>query len=267
MVHNQSVQAVISRAYACIGLPIIAIDVSFKLLGYAFPRPCSYTYWERIAAEGQLAADVIDEGGSLNYQEMMYSNRKSTVFDWGMSKDYPQVDSPIMQGDSLVGYVGIGIENQQDIDTLLEANDLLADAIAISLRDSARDADAAGAQRRAAENLLVLELVPGDVKAQITAAYPPPYVFAVLASEGPKISTMQYVRSILCSQENAALGALNKNRYLYILFYQVGKSVDLAYIKTLLQEIAQKYSSSGGVSDFFSDAETSRSIGCSPCWP
>ena len=53
--------------------------------GYAFPRPFSFMYWEQIAAEGQ-AADVIDALGSLNYHEIMYSNRKSTVFDWGPAK-------------------------------------------------------------------------------------------------------------------------------------------------------------------------------------
>jgi len=123
LVHRQSVQAVISRAYACIGLPIIAFGVSFKLLGYAFPRPFGYPYWEQIAAQGQLSTDIIDGEGTLSYQEMMYSNRKSKVFDWGTAKDYPQVDGPIMQGGSLVGYVGIGIQGYRDIDGLLEAND------------------------------------------------------------------------------------------------------------------------------------------------
>ena len=254
LVHRASVQRVISRAYEFIGSPIIAFDVSFKLLGYAFPRPFGYPYWEQIAAQGQLSADVIDEDGSLNYQELMYSSGKSQVFDWGTARDYPQVDGPIMQGDSLVGYVGIGIGEHQDIDALLEANDLLADALAISLRDSTRDISAADSLRHAVESLLLLDQVPGGIQLQITSAYPPPYVFAVLASNGSRVSTLQYVRSILCSEENSALGSLSKGRYLYILFYRVGKNIDLPCIKTLLEEVAIKYRFSGGISDFFLNA-------------
>lgn len=255
LVHRQSVQAVISRAYACIGLPIIAFDVSFKLLGYAFPRPFGYPYWEQIAAQGQLSTDVIDGEGTLNYQEMMYSNRKSKVFDWGTAKDFPQVDGPIMQGGSLVGYVGIGIQGYRDIDGLLEANDLLADVLAVSLRDSVRDTDAADSLRRAAESLLLLDQAPGDTRQQITAAYPPSYVFAVLASDNSRVSTLQYIKSILCSEENSALGALSKDCCLYVLFYRVGQDTDLSCIQAMLREIAAKYGFSGGVSDFFFDTE------------
>ena len=254
VVRRQSVQAMISRAYGCIGLPIIAFDVSFKLLGYAFPRPFCFDKWEQIAAEGQLSADVIDEDQSLTYQELMYSSGKSGVFNWGTVRDYPQVDGPILLDGSLVGYVGIGIEGCPDVDALLEANDLLANTLAIALRDSAQAGGGREESRRAAESLLLSDRIAGDAALQFAAAYSPPYLFAVLASDDCRVSTLQYVRSLLCTDENFALGALSKDRNLHILFHHVGKELDLSCVSLLLGEVSAKYGFRGGISDFFSDA-------------
>ncbi len=254
VMRKQSVQDIVTRAYACVGRPIIAFDVTFRLLAFAFPRPCPFDKWEQIASEGRLSADVIDETQSLTYQEMMYSSGRSQVFDWGTTADYHQVCGPVMQGGSLVGYVGIGIEDERDTAALLEANDLLADVLAISLRDAAQAANSRESRRRAAEELLLNENISGDAALRLADAYPPPYLFAVLSAGDARVSTLQYVRGLLCTDENFALGALDENRYLYLLFFQVGQDIDLASARVLLSEVAAKYDFRGGISDYFRDA-------------
>lgn len=251
IVRKQSIQTLVSRAYACIGLPIISFDVSFKLLAYAFSRPFSFDKWECIAAVGQLTADIIDRDGSLAYQEMMYSSGKSQVFDWGTTEEYPQVCGPIMRDGSLLGYVGIGIESHKTIDDLLEANDLLAAAISISLKNADQTANHTVSQFHAVEGLLLLDSISEGTAQQIAAVCPPPYVFAILASDNPKVSTLQYVRRTLFSNENSALASLSKELYLYILFYDVGQSITMPRIEALLSGIDAKYTFSGSISDYF----------------
>lgn len=135
---------------ACIGLPLICFDTSFRLVAHAFNRPFYFNHWEYIAQHGGADEDAVLGNNYLVDQEKMYKNRKSLCFDSGNSSGYPQACGPVLIGDRLVAYCGIMIEDC-DVEDALRANDLLAEATAVLLRETSLDVG----QPELAEKLLI----------------------------------------------------------------------------------------------------------------
>jgi hypothetical protein len=158
---------------------------------------------------------------------------------------YPQAAGPILRDGRLIGYVGIGCEGEVDHAALESANDLLCGALALCLGGYAD-----GAQIDL-EQLLVKERLTEGESRRLETAFPPPYVFAVLTSDDPRVSTLQYVRGLLCGKERHTAGCLQGERYLHLLMYGVHRADAMRNIEAALAGMDMKYALSGGVSDFF----------------
>ena len=249
---KQPVQTMFDRVYGCIGLPLIAFDVSFQVIAYTFPRPFYYPHWENMVSKGYASEEAIVANSYLIYQEMMYAKGRSQIFDWGTCKGYAQAAGPVLQEGRLVGYVGIMLEGT-DAKQTLQANDLLAGAIALLLRGGHDAALDKMSREHLAEHVLLGNGISGEFAAQLTAKFRPPYVFALLSTREAGVSTLQYVRSVMCVPSNSILGCLSGEKYLYMLYYGVEPAKDLPAIRASLQSIAEKYSFLGGVSGYFSD--------------
>ncbi|MPM57833.1 hypothetical protein SDC9_104656 [bioreactor metagenome] len=252
VIRKQSVQTLFDRVYDCIGLPLIAFDVSFSIIAYAFPRPFYYPHWEDMVCRGRATEEVIVTNSYLHYQEMMYSKGRSQVFDWGTCEGYPQVDGPILKNGHLIGYVGIMLEDTH-VGTALAANDMLADVIPLLMNGDCTSPISDLSHEHVAELVLLRNSIPEEFAEQFVRQYPPPYVFAVLSSREAGVSRLQYVRSVLCVKNNSIIGCLNGENYLYMLYYNVDPAKDMPSICASLENIAQKHSFSGGISDYFSD--------------
>jgi hypothetical protein len=190
IIKKQSVKAAFARVYENIGLPLIAFDVSFSVIAFSFPRPFYYSHWESMVSRGHATEDAVTENSYLQYQEMMYSNGKSQVFDWGTSEGYPQAAGPIMQDGRLIGYVGIMLEGV-DAESALCANDMLADVISLLMR-SDRTQDFRGmSEESLAELVLFGSGISSELKTFFTDKYRPPYVLAVISSQKSGVSTLQ----------------------------------------------------------------------------
>ncbi|MFR5780646.1 MAG: hypothetical protein ACLUEK_01745 [Oscillospiraceae bacterium] len=161
---------------ACIGLPLICFDTSFRLVAHAFNRPFYFNHWEYIAQHGGADEDAVLGNNYLVDQEKMYKNRKSLCFDSGNSSGYPQACGPVLMGDRLVAYCGIMIEDC-DVEDALRANDLLAEATAVLLRETSLDVG----QPELAEKLLIENELGGEAARKFASAFPPPYAFIMIS--------------------------------------------------------------------------------------
>lgn len=229
---------------ACIGLPLICFDTSFRLVAHAFNRPFYFNHWEYIAQHGGADEDAVLGNNYLVDQEKMYKNRKSLCFDSGNSSGYPQACGPVLIGDRLVAYCGIMIEDC-DVEDALRANDLLAEATAVLLRETSLDVG----QPELAEKLLIENELGGEAARKFASAFPPPYAFIMISVQDSGVSTLEYIRGILCAPGKQRIGCRGAEKQLYMLQYDLARGEDFSE----LQSITGSYGLACGVSDTFSD--------------
>lgn len=228
----------------CTGLPLICFDTSFRLVAHAFKRPFYFNHWEDIAQHGGADEDAVLGNNYLVDQEKMYKNRKSLCFDSGNSSGYPQACGPVLIGDRLVAYCGIMIEDC-DVEDALRANDLLAEATAVLLRETSLDVG----QPELAEKLLIENELGGEAARKFASAFPPPYAFIMISVQDSGVSTLEYIRGILCAPGKQRIGCLGAEKQLYMLQYGLARGEDFSE----LQSITGSYGLACGVSDTFSD--------------
>lgn len=228
----------------CIGLPLICFDTSFRLVAHAFKRPFYFNHWEDIAQHGGADEDAVLGNNYLVDQEKMYKNRKSLCFDSGNSSGYPQACGPVLIGDRLVAYCGIMIEDC-DVEDALRANDLLAEATAVLLRETSLDVG----QPELAEKLLIENELGGEAARKFASAFPPPYAFIMISVQDSGVSTLEYIRGILCAPGKQRIGCRGAEKQLYMLQYGLARGEDFSE----LQSITGSYGLACGVSDTFSD--------------
>lgn len=228
----------------CTGLPLICFDTSFRLVAHAFKRPFYFNHWEDIVQHGGADEDAVLGNNYLVDQEKMYKNRKSLCFDSGNSSGYPQACGPVLIGDRLVAYCGIMIEDC-DVEDALRANDLLAEATAVLLRETSLDVG----QPELAEKLLIENELGGEAARKFASAFPPPYAFIMISVQDSGVSTLEYIRGILCAPGKQRIGCRGAEKQLYMLQYCLARSEDFSE----LQSITGSYGLACGVSDTFSD--------------
>lgn len=228
----------------CTGLPLICFDTSFRLVAHAFKRPFYFNHWEDIVQHGGADEDAVLGNNYLVDQEKMYKNRKSLCFDSGNSSGYPQACGPVLIGDRLVAYCGIMIEDC-DVEDALRANDLLAEATAVLLRETSLDVG----QPELAEKLLIENELGGEAARKFASAFPPPYAFIMISVQDSGVSTLEYIRGILCAPGKQRIGCRGAENQLYMLQYGLARSEDFSE----LQSITGSYGLACGVSDTFSD--------------
>lgn len=229
---------------ACTGLPLICFDTSFRLVAHAFKRPFYFNHWEDIAQHGGADEDAVLGNNYLVDQEKMYKNRKSLCFDSGNSSGYPQACGPVLIGDRLVAYCGIMIEDC-DVEDALRANDLLAEATAVLLRETSLDVG----QPELAEKLLIENELGGEAARKFASAFPPPYAFIMISVQDSGVSTLEYIRGILCAPGKQRIGCRGAEKQLYMLQYGLSRGENFSE----LQSITGSYGLACGVSDTFSD--------------
>lgn len=229
---------------ACTGLPLICFDTSFRLVAHAFKRPFYFNHWEDIVQHGGADEDAVLGNNYLVDQEKMYKNRKSLCFDSGNSSGYPQACGPVLIGDRLVAYCGIMIEDC-DVEDALRANDLLAEATAVLLRETSLDVG----QPELAEKLFIENELGGEAARKFASAFPPPYAFIMISVQDSGVSTLEYIRGILCAPGKQRIGCRGAEKQLYMLQYDLARGEDFSE----LQSITGSYGLACGVSDTFSD--------------
>lgn len=239
-----SLNELYSEFSACTGLPLICFDTSFRLVAYAFDRPFYYQHWENIVEHGQADERTILGHNYLKYQEMMYSNGRSLLFDTGTCAGYPQACGPVLVGDRLVAYCGAMLEDCA-VEDALRANDLLSNATAILMREAALGAG----DPEFAEKLLINNDLGGEAASKFSSAFPPPYAFIMISARDSGVSTLEYIRGILCAPGKRRIGCRGTEKHLYMLQYDLGAEPDLSEVEAIIST----YGLNCGVSDRFSD--------------
>ena len=243
VLNRMALEELYSRVSACLELPLICFDTSFRLVAYAFSRPFYYQHWENIAKFGKAPESAVLDYDYLKNQELMYSNGRSLLFETDTCCGYPQACGPVLIGDKLVAYCGIMLEDCQPQDAL-RANDLLAAATSLLIREGNQAPDLE-------EKLLVKNEIGREEAEKLRAQFETPYAFIIVSAHESGVSTLEYTKGILCAPGKKRLGCRASEKHLYILQYGIQNRRELEDIGG----IVSTYGLSCGVSDKFEDME------------
>lgn len=237
-------QGIVDSAHRVLQLPLIAFDVQFRPLAFAFQRPCYYEAWEGIVkGEGSERFMVY-----LPNQERIFQHGRSLLFD---QQPIVEVACAIKADGRLVGYVGMIIEDA-DTDQVLQANDLLADVLAYYYTTAlpqrahqVEDLDDASLL-----SLLFSNAPSSSLLDQVSRLCRPSYLFVAVESDQGSIPDLHFICRTYCKKENQVLGVVGNNGTLH-MFCWGQRSTDLTWLAVALENIGSTMLVRCGVSDYF----------------
>lgn len=243
---KDSIQQMFDKIYALLKLPLNYFDTSFRLIANALPRPFYFEPWIEMDEQRFAAGTSIQRGNYFSYQERMYVEKKSSIFDYGPCEGYPQACGPVFQGQSLIGYMGTMIEDAiwEDVIT---ANDLIIDAISvIQRRDISPDIQFL--ENFDNQALLLRGVLPDRDFEVFEIYYPPPYIYLVMTSEANPVTKIHYVYASLQQQNCSAISCMSGENYLNLLLYGFSPKNG---IPCEITKLSEKHNLPIGVSDTF----------------
>ena len=247
-----SPSSAVNDLYGLIHRPIIAFDTSFRLIAYAFPRPFPFGPWEELASTGILSDEYIIENNSLFYQEKMYHIKHSSYFKGDITELFPQVDGPILSDGELIGYVGICVTCDEEVDKISYINDRLAETLALLIPRYEDDSEGMISDSLW-ERFLSRDMMNDSEASQLESMFPPPYRIAMLSTKSGQIPTLRYVKSCLEKSGAPLRTYIDRNEHLLILYYDLSNGSDDTEnrITSELAVHAERYSLFCGISDRF----------------
>ena len=251
VIEKESPMSAVNALYDLIKRPIIAFDTSFKLIAYAFPRPFFFDPWEEIASTESLSDTYIYENNSLFFQEKMYHLRCSSYFSNDVAVSCPQVDGPIISDGTLLGYVGIAVANDEEVEEMKYINDRLAEALALLVTLYFENTSSI-AQERLWERFLNPGMIGDDEADIIEQSIKPAYRLAILAAQSGEIPTLTYVKSCLDKSGVRLRTYIDRNEQLLVLYYGLEKEThenSERIIRRQLGEYTGKFQLYCGLSD------------------
>lgn len=245
---GKSIQEMIHSAFSYIGLPMNYFDTSFHLVANALPneKPFYFEPWEEMDQLGYAPDTTISRGNYLYYQEKMYRQKQSMIFDDGTSENYPQACGPVMLEDELIGYMGTMVEDVYP-EEVIAANDLLISTIkVIHYKEHQRQLNFD--KMFTPQSILLGKEITDYYAETFAEKFPPPYVYAVMCSKIMSVTSLHYVKYYLSNRELPVIAEIENENYLYFLIYNAH---EIDRILPEIEQIVHRYSMMLGVSDRF----------------
>ena len=246
IMERHTVQQLFDDLYALIHLPMICFDPSFSLMAYSFERPFYYPHWEWLAQRGSAAEEVILEYDYFTNQEQMIRKREPLLFNEGNTYGFAQFCGAVMNGDQLMAYCGIMVEDAVQ-DQVREATRLLIKAVSVVLH---KETQIDGLDYA----LIVDRSLSRQQEDYLSEQYPGGYLFAVLTCRVYQSSTLQYVKSHLLWKGHKLISCLIGQDMLYLLACCQPTGGDPSLLFEL-NTLAETYHLMIGISDYFETSE------------
>lgn len=226
-ISSGSIEELINLAYKEIGLPILAVDITYNLLGACPKSHTNDYYWDYLLDHKSYKTDMTVQLYTDGIMQSVNNNKAPYVIDWGVAtNDLPKILGLIKVDDVVEGYVCMQCHKGQINDDLLKAMEILQDACSILLKDS----DSSSAMHLAYYKTFVNELFNDKIHSQKdldtwknnTDFYPKGeyQVLAINTSNKQEKNVLSYISKQLEQLLIKQLFLIEHN-ILYILLYEV----------------------------------------------
>lgn len=126
-----NIQAAMDVAYKNIGIPILALDISYNLIGIAPKTKTGEKRWDYLLDNQKLDPDLIAELYDEGILQSVNDREPPFVIDWGLSEAYPKIEGIIKVKNSVEGYVTMNCTHDQLTEENISAMKIIMDACSI----------------------------------------------------------------------------------------------------------------------------------------
>lgn len=256
LTYKPDIQSIAKTAFECFHLPILVVDVSFKLLaiesgGKALADPG----WNKIVENGEAPVDeIINCYLKDGYFDRVSKSSEALHLDWGITTPYPQFCGSIRLSGNVEGFVSILF---MDMDLMPLAKDLcnlLCSTVSIIMQSELYIRKHPGNPVREilAREIFTENSTPDVKKFEQFIFLQPKYLIVILDNIHKNSGRLQYVRNLLCRHyENILCTVINKK--LYFFFSGLISEDNAHQIYKYMEQLAKEYSFVCGISYLFTD--------------
>ncbi len=247
LLKGSSIKKLVADVHDCCGLPMIAFDVTFNLIAYAFDRPFYLSGWERLASQGNVSEEVVLSSNYLVLEEQLFNSPKSLVVNSGNSDRFKTAFGVIRSGDKCLGYFATILE-EHSADDIIAVNDLMCRAVSSIL-----SADELHLTPPQILNLLISDNYGAREHFQNFALeHAGPYRLVKLHSDSTEFAATNYISNRVNEQHRQLICSIEDSSNLWLFAWGVSGAV-ASSLSELLDHIIRKYNFTVGVSAPFDD--------------
>jgi len=259
LTYKPSIQSIAKTAYECFHLPILIVDISFKLLaiesgGKHLPEPG----WNTIMKNGEAPIDdIVNCYLKDGYFDKVSKSSEAIHLDWGITKPFPQTCGPIRVNGNVEGFVSVLFMDMELLPMAKDLNDLLSLAVSIIMQSEPYiTKHTVNPIREILAREIFTEYSTPDVKKfEQFISLQPKYLILILDNIYQNSGRLQYVRNLLCRQySNMLFTSINKKLYIFFTGLISEESVNQIYRN--IEQLAEQYSFVCGISYLFSELGT-----------
>lgn len=253
-----NIQKLMELANDITGVPILAVDIMYNLLGIAPQAKTGDYYWDYLLEHKGYETDMVvglyNEGimQSVNEMEAPY------VIDWGeVNRLYPKIQGIIKVNGIVEGYVTMQCTREQITPDRMKAMELIMHTCGLFFKS-----DSESSMDYTYQKLFIGELMNNRIKTRRQLKLwsndmgylpNPPYRIAAISTESTQEkNVLSYIRKSVLQFFPYQLAMIQHN-ILYILQYELGLKQDAEASERQFNHILSKFNAHCGLSNLFYD--------------
>lgn len=252
-----NIQKLLESCYRIIGVPILAVDVTYNLLGIAPQQKTGNEYWDYFLEHRCYGTDqtvkLYEEGimQSVNQKKAPY------IINWGtMNKDFPKIQGVVKVNDIVEGYVTMQCTEEEITPEKMKAMEIIQDALSFFYKDNSNESSMHHTYQKVFIGELLnnriltekqLELWLRNMENQLEAPF---RIVAVGTTDTNEKNVLSYICKTILQFFPYQL-ALIQNNVLYILQFRLNLAQHIQIAEKQFNLILQKFNAHCGTSNYF----------------
>lgn len=250
-----NLQKLMETCYQVIGIPILCVDITYKLLGASPNELTGEILWDYLLEhKGNYRAEQIQKLYEEGIIQSVDTHKAPYVIDWGYWKNYPNIQGIVRVNGIVEGYVTMNCTHHAITPDRIRAMEIIQNICAFFFQRNNSESNL----EKNYEKLFAIELFNNKLRTEkelnswisnMAFQPKPPYrVVMITTEESPEKQILSYLRKSIQSW-NLHQILLIQDNYLYILFYAC--DTDTRIHKKILQTCINHVNAICGISNLF----------------
>lgn len=195
-----TIQDVMDVSYEITGVPILAVDIMYNLLGAAPKDKTGDYFWDYLLEHKKYETDITVRLYSEGIMQSVNENESPYIIDWGAAtENFPKILGVMKVNDMIEGYVVMQCQKGETTKERMKAMSVIQETCSLLLKDSDSASSMGLAYQRAFINELFNDRIHSQEQLDIwkkgTRLFPePPYrIIAVNTNNSSEKNVLSYI--------------------------------------------------------------------------
>lgn len=251
-----SIQELLDVCYKIVGVPILAVDIMYNVLGISPQTKTGDYQWDYLLKNRGYETDMIVQLYEDGIMQSVNENEAPYIVDWGSCKDAPKIQGIIKINDIIEGYVTMNCLDTPITPDKMKAMEIIQETCAFFFRDSDSESSMQYTYLKTFTGELFHHRIHSRKQLELwfkdTGIRPePPYrIVAVSTDETNEKNVLSYIRKSIFQFFPCQLALIQRN-VLLILQYNLNITKNAVNSEKQFHVILEKFNAHCGVSNYF----------------